>query len=218
LRRSARSFFSISFIIVSAFFTQPLIEVVQPLKIVLTDALGESVYQLNVKIPQEVVRGESLNLTFIVLLDSLPPLKHYSGYVSLTFTLMSPDGRLLARRSINTRADPYRVEYIYPGHRWGPYSISIKPDYTISEFESMRLLVTLESEEYVEDPLGIPVIPTRPNPVTVEVGTVRVVAAKSDLVFTLAAAFTVPLIGIIVFFLLRRGGSIFLKQKLMIYS
>ncbi|MDJ0274934.1 MAG: hypothetical protein NYU90_07045 [Aigarchaeota archaeon] len=138
------------------------------------DAIGRSEYSLTVEMPDEVRRGSPINLTFTLVLEKLPPLKHYSGYISLTFTLISPDGRTLARRTVTTRDDAYKVDYVYPGYRWGPFTTSIMPDYSIAASDSIRVVVTLESEEYAEDPLGIPVIPTRPTPAVVEIGTVRV--------------------------------------------
>jgi hypothetical protein len=148
--------------------------IVTTVRIQLVDAIGRSEYLLTVEMPDEVPRGDPINLTFMLVLERLPPLKHYSGYISLTFTLMSPDGRILARRTVTNRAEAFKVDYVYPGYRWGPFTTSIMPDYAISASDSIKVVVTLESEEYAEDPLGIPVIPTRPSPAVVEVGTVKV--------------------------------------------
>ncbi|MEM4302658.1 MAG: hypothetical protein QW470_06730 [Candidatus Caldarchaeum sp.] len=136
----------------------------------LVDGFGTSKYRIVLDMPSEPAMGESLKIVFTLFLDELPPLKHYSGYVSITFTLLSADGRTLARTSINNRIDAYKVDYIFPGYRWGPYTVSINPDYSrITGGSKTSFYVTLESEEYVEDPLGIPIIATRPNPVTVHV-------------------------------------------------
>ncbi len=137
-------------------------------RLFLNDALGTSKYRLVVDLPSEIPTGEALNIVFTLYLEELPPLKHYSGYVSLTFTLVSEDGRTIARRSLNNRMEPYKVDYIYPGYRWGPYMLTINPDFTLWSGKA-SLYVTLDSEEYMEDQLGIPVIATRPNPTTVPV-------------------------------------------------
>ncbi len=136
--------------------------------------MGTSKYRLVIDLPREIVVGGELKISFTLYLDELPPLKHYSGYVSVTFTLLSEDGRTIARKSVNNHLQDYKVDYMYPGHRWGPYTITINPDYSISSSRAL-LYVTLESEEYVEDPVGIPVIATRPNPTTVPVGEIVLV-------------------------------------------
>lgn len=136
----------------------------------LVDSFGTSRYRVVLDLSPQPTIGDELKVVFMLYLDELPPFKHYSGYVSITFSLVSEDGRTLARRSVNNRMEPYRVDYIYPGYRWGPYTIAVNPDYSrLTAGNKAKLYLTLESEEYVEDPLGIPVIATRPNPVTAEV-------------------------------------------------
>jgi hypothetical protein len=179
--------------------------IVTTVRIQLVDAIGTSEYLLIVEMPDEVPRGEPINLTFMLVLERLPPLKHYSGYISLTFTLMSPDGRILARRTVTNKAEAYKVDYIYPGYRWGPFTTSILPDYAISASDSIKVVVTLESEEYAEDPLGIPVIPTRPAPAVVEIGTVKITSNRWS--------YVTPLLLIAIGLLLTSWIVLFLRTR-----
>ena len=179
--------------------------IVTTVRVQLDDAIGRSEYLLIVEMPGEVPRGDPINLTFTLILERLPSLKHYSGYISLTFTLMSPDGRTLARHTVTNKAEAYKVDYIYPGYRWGPFTTSIMPDYSISASDSIKVIVTLESEEYAEDPLGIPVIPTRPSPAVVEIGTVKVSSYRWS--------YVVPLMLITIGLLLTSWTALLLSKR-----
>jgi hypothetical protein len=168
----------------------------------LTDGIGTSKYRLVVDLPSEIPEGEGLKIVFTLYLDELPPLKHYSGYVSVTFTLVSEDGRTIARRSVNNRMDAYKVDYIYPGYRWGPYPLTINPDFSLWSGKA-SLYVTLESEEYVEDPLGVPVIATRPNPTTVSVGEVGLARVFQLLDYLILALPVAAAVSILVYWRMR---------------
>ncbi|MEM4383221.1 MAG: hypothetical protein QXU44_04095 [Candidatus Caldarchaeum sp.] len=141
----------------------------------LVDGFGTSRYRLILEMPDELLMNEEMKVGFVLYLDDLPPLKHYTGYLTLTFTLVSEDGQTLTRTSISNRMEAYKVDYIYPGHRWGPYVLTLKPDYSrLHGGASVSVYVVLDVEEYVEDQLGVPVIPTKPSPETVFAGSIRV--------------------------------------------
>lgn len=180
------------------------------LRITLEDGFGSSRYRVLLEMPSELLMGDDLKVVFTLYLDELPPLKHFAGYLSLTFTLLSEDGRTVARTTINNRAEPYKVDFIYPGYRWGPYSLTLKPDYSrLSAGGKVSVYITLEAEENVEDHLGVPVIPTRPNPSTVKAAELRVSqrlpifeSALLVVVFGLVLAG-----GYVVFRRMRRGSA-----------
>jgi len=168
MKSSLLALLCISFIMIVFAGVFPPSTATREIQLFLNDALGTSKYRLVVDLPSEIHTGEALKIVFTLYLEELPPLKHYSGYVSLTYTLVSEDGRTIARRGVNSRMEAYKVDYIYPGYRWGPYVLTINPDFTLWNGKAY-LYVTLDSEEYMEDHLGIPVIATRPNPTTVSV-------------------------------------------------
>lgn len=141
----------------------------------MVDGFGTSRYRLILEMPDELLMNEEMKIGFTLYLDELPPLKHYTGYLTLTFTLVSENGQMISRTSISNRMEPYKVDYIYPGHRWGPYVLTLKPDYSRLQGEtSVSVYVVLDVEEYVEDQLGVPVIPTKPSPETVFAGAIKV--------------------------------------------
>jgi hypothetical protein len=63
----------------------------------------------------------------------------------------------------------------------------------------------LESEEYAEDPLGIPVIPTRPAPAVVEIGTVKITSNRWS--------YVTPLLLIAIGLLLTSWIVLFLRTR-----
>ncbi|MEM1937388.1 MAG: hypothetical protein QXS57_00110 [Candidatus Caldarchaeum sp.] len=174
------------------------------LRFTLVDVFGSSRYRVLLEFPREVFVDEELRLGFTLYLDDLPSLKHYTGYLSLTFTVISEDGRTLARTSINNRAEAYKVDYMFPGYRWGPYTLALKPDYSrLSSGGKMSLYITLEAEEYVEDPLGVPIIPTRPTPSTTQAAVI-IVSHRPPIVEVGVAGLAAAVAAVVVFYVLRR--------------
>jgi hypothetical protein len=162
-------------------------------------------YSIYYSVPSEAQTGSNLNVTVMLVVNTLTGLKGFVQDYSLTALLAFPNGRVVGN-SVNVSGIAH--QRLYPGGRWGPLNISIsvteqKTGMTAGQTMLANVTVGFVASVWNEVPVGV---------FTQEAGTggAGSILVKDSSASTNSGSFVLPFILVVV-------GTLLLLTRLLVY-